>query len=96
MGHRLTVELAARALTMALTNRKPTAGLLYHSNPGSQYAACRYQRLLSEHGITTSISRTGNCRDNACVKRIFCTLTRERISHRQYRRRNEATQHIFE
>ena len=52
MGHRLTGELAEQALTMVLTHRKPTAGLLHHSDRGSQYAAMRYQRLLGEHGIT--------------------------------------------
>ena len=52
MGSRLTVDLAERALTMALTHRKPPAGLLHHSDRGSQYAAQRYQRLLGEHGIT--------------------------------------------
>ena len=79
MGHRLTVELATRALTTALTNRKPTAGLLHHSNCGIQYAACRYQWLLSEHGITTSVSRTGNCRDNACVE-CFSPHSRANVS----------------
>ena len=96
MGHRLTVDLAERALTMALTNRKPTAGLLHHSDRGSQYAARSYQRLLGEHGITASISRTGNCWDNACVESFFGTLKRELIYHRQYRTREEATQDIFE
>ena len=67
MGHRLTVDLAERALIMALTHRTPTTGLLYHSDHGNQYAARRYQRLLSEHGITTSMSRTGNC----CLCRKF-------------------------
>jgi len=96
MGHRLTVDLAERALTMALTHRKPTAGLLHHSDRGSQYAARSYQRLLGEHGITASISRTGNCWDNACVESFFGTLKRELIYHRQYRTREEATQDIFE
>ena len=67
MGHRLTVDLAERALTMALANRKPTAWRLHHSDRGGQYAATSYQRLLGEHGITTSMSRKGNFWDNACV-----------------------------
>ena len=96
MGPRLTVELAERALTMALTHRTPTAGLLHHSDRGSQYAATRYQQLLTTHGITTSMSRRGNCWDNACVESFFGTLKRELISHRQYRTRDEATQDIFE
>ena len=96
MGHRLTVELAERALTMALANRKPTAGLLHHSDRGSQYAATSYQRLLGAHGITPSMSRTGNCWDNACVESFFGTLKRELVSHRRYATPEDATQDIFE
>ena len=96
MGHRLTVELAERALTMALVKRTPTAGLLHHSDRGSQYAARRYQRLLDEHGITPSMSRKGNCWDNACVESFFGTLKRELVYHRRYATREAATQDIFE
>ena len=96
MGHRLTVDLAERALTMALTHRTPPAGLLHHSDRGSQYAAHRYPRLLGEHGITPSMSRTGNCWDNACVESFFGTLTRELVYHRHSATRDEATQDIFE
>jgi putative transposase len=96
MGARLTVELAERALTMALTNRKPTVGLLHHSDRGSQYAATRYQQVLATHGITTSMSRTGNCWDNACVESFFGTLKRELVYHRHYATREDATQDIFE
>jgi transposase InsO family protein len=96
MGHRLTVDLAERALTMAVANRKPTAGLLHHSDRGSQYAATSYQRLLGEHGITSSMSRKGNCWDNACVESFFGTLKRELVYHRYYATRDEATLDIFE
>jgi putative transposase len=95
-GHRLTVDLAERALTMALANRTPTVGLLHHSDRGSQYAATSYQRLLGEHGITASMSRTGNCWDNACVERFFGTLKRELVYHRHYATREDATQDSFE
>ena len=96
MGHRLTVELAEQALTMALANRNPQAGLLHHSDRGSQYAAMRYQRLLGEHDITPSMSRTGNCWDNACVESFFGTLKRELVYHRRYETREAARQDIFE
>ena len=96
MGHRLTVELAEQALTMALANRSPRAGLLHHSDRGSQYAATSYPLLRTTHGITTRMSRRGNCWDNACVESFFGTLKRELIYHRQYRTRDEATQDIFE
>ena len=96
MGQRVTVDLAEQALTMALATRTPTAGLLHHSDRGSQYAATSYPRLLDEYGLIPSMSRKGNCWDNACVESFFGTLKRELIHHRQYRTREEATQDIFE
>jgi transposase InsO family protein len=96
MGHRLTVDLAERALTMALANRTPTAGLLHHSDRGSQYAATSYQQLLATHGITASMSRTGNCWDNACIESFFGTLKRELVYHRHYATRDDAIRDIFE
>ena len=96
MGQRLTVELAEQALTMALANRAPTAGLLHHSDRGSQYAAMSYQRVLNGYGLIPSMSRKGNCWDNACVESFFGTLKRELVYHRRYATRAEATQDIFE
>ena len=96
MGPRLTGNLTEQALRMALTTRQPTAGLLHHSDRGSQYAAGPYQQLLTTHGITASMSRKGNCWDNACVESFFGTLKRELVYHRQYATRSEATQDIFE
>ena len=93
---RLTGALARQALTMAIRHRAPTSGLLHHSDRGSQYAATAYQQLLTTHGMTGSMSRRGNCWDNACVESFFGTLKRELIYHRQYRTREEATQDIFE
>ncbi len=96
MGARLSGELARQALTMAIHHRAPKAGLLHHSDRGSQYAATAYQQLLITHGMTGSMSRRGNCWDNACVESFFGTLKRELVYHRQYRTRDEATQDIFE
>ena len=96
LGARLTGDLAQQALTMALHHRTPKAGLLHHSDRGSQYAATAYQQLLTTHGMISSMSRRGNCWDNACVESFFGTLKRELIYHRQYRTRDEATQDIFE
>ena len=96
MGPRLTGALTEQALRMALTTRQPTAGLLHHSDRGSQYAAGGYQRLLTTHGITASMSRKANCWDNACVESFFGTLKRELVYQRQYATRSEATQDIFE
>ena len=96
MGRRLTVDLAERAFTMALANRNPPAGLLHHSDRSSRYAEHSHQRVLSEHGITTSMSYTGNCWDKACVETFFGILKRELIYHRHYVIREEGTQDIFE
>ena len=90
------MELAEQALTMALAHRTPRAGLLHHSDLGSQYAATRYQQVLTTHGITTSMSRRGNCWDNACVESFFGTLKRELVYHRRYATRDDATREIFE
>jgi len=96
MGQRVTVELAEQALTMAVANRAPTAGLLHHSDRGSQYAATSYQRRLTGYGLIPSMSRKGNCWDNACVESSFGTLKRELVYHRRYATRDEAKQDIFE
>jgi putative transposase len=96
MGSQLGAELASQALRMALWRRKPGAGLLHHSDRGVQYAAKDYQRLLSEHGIGCSMSRKGNCWDNACVESFFSTLKLERVYHQRYRTRDEARRDVFE
>jgi transposase InsO family protein len=69
--------------------------VLHHSDRGSQYAAYRYQRRLSEHGITPGMSHRGTCWDNACGESFFGTRKRELIHHRQYRTREETIQDIF-
>lgn len=96
MGPRLTGELVEQALTMALVNRIPRAGLVHHSDRGSQYAATSYRHVLAAHGITASMSRKGNCWDNACIESFFGTLKRELVYHRHYATRDDATQDIFE
>jgi transposase InsO family protein len=96
MGARLSGELVQGALRMALQHRRPTPGALHHSDRGSQYAATVYQQVLATHGITASMSRRGNCWDNACVESFFGTLKRELIHHRRYGTRQEAMQDIFE
>jgi putative transposase len=96
MSQRITVELTEQALTMALAKRAPTAGLLHHSDRGSQYAATSYQRVLAAYGLLPSMSRKGNCWDNACVESFFGTLKRELVDQRRYVTRDEARQDIFE
>jgi transposase InsO family protein len=92
----MTAELAIEALQMALLRRKPKPGLLHHSDRGVQYAAADYQRVLAEHGIECSMSRKGNCWDNACVESFFSTLKVERVYHQRYRTREQARQDVFE
>jgi len=78
------------ALQMALLQRKPSKGLLHHSDRGSRYASNEYQHLLGDAGGHCSMSRKGNCYDNAVVESFFATLKRERVYQRNYRTRLEA------
>jgi transposase InsO family protein len=92
----LRAELPLEALRMALTHRRPTGSLLHHSDRGVQYASDAYQALLSEHGIEPSMSRTGNCWDNAVAESFFSTLKRELVHHESYADREEARRSLFE
>jgi putative transposase len=96
MSSRMDADLVQEALQMALGRRCPSAGLIHHSDRGSQYACHGYQRLLAAHGICCSMSRKGNCLDNAVVERFFGSLKRERIVHRHYATRKEARADVVE
>jgi putative transposase len=96
MGTQLTATLAIEALQMAIRHRKPEAGTLYHSDRGVQYAAKEYQRVLNEHEIVCSMSRKGNCWDNACVESFFSTLKVECVYQQRYRTRDDARGDVFE
>jgi transposase InsO family protein len=96
MGSRLTQQLATAALTMAVEHRRPASGVLHHTDRGAQYAATLYRELLAGHGLTASMSRRGNCWDNAVVESFFHTLKTELVHHRRYITREEARQDIFE
>ena len=80
----LRSELACNALRMALEHRKPKGGLLHHSDRGVQYASEAYQDLLAGHGIEPSMSRTGNCWDNAVTESFFSTAKRELTHHESW------------
>lgn len=88
--------LVMAALTMALQARQPPKGVLHHSDRGSQYASNDYQQLLTDHGIIGSMSRKGNCYDNAVMESFFATLKQELVYRRQYESRQQAKQDIFE
>jgi putative transposase len=92
---RLTRQLAIDALLMALGRRNPGINMMHHSDQGSQYASTDYQKILKDHDITCSMSRRGNCYDNAVAERFFGRLKSECINHNRYLRRSEATQSIF-
>jgi putative transposase len=89
-------SLALRALTMALDRRRPDPALLHHTDRGSQYASTDYQLELEEAGLRCSMSRKGNCYDNAVAESFFATLKKELAHHRRWRTRDEATPAIVE
>jgi putative transposase len=88
--------LVINALKMALQSRHPPKGLLHHSDRGSQYASNDYQQVLNDNNICCSMSRKGNCYDNAVMESFFATLKQELVYHHLYRDRKEAKQEIFE
>jgi len=77
MADHLRTELVDNALDMALIQRRPSADLLHHSDRGSQYTSTAYQQRLIDHGMTLSMSRTGDCLDNAPMESFWATLKRE-------------------
>ena len=79
MANHMRAELVNQALSMALYQRQPAAGLIMHTDRGSQYGADSYRQLLRQHGIQPSMSRKGNCWDNAVAESFFHTLKTELI-----------------
>ena len=96
MGSRISRHLVERALWMAICNRGPKPGLLHHSDRGCQYASHDYRKLLERRGIVCSMSRKGNCWDNAVMESFFGTLKTELVYHREYETREEARSDIFD
>ena len=96
MAHSMRAELVNDALLMALWQRKPPRGLIWHSDRGSQYASESHRLLLKEHGIVQSMSRKGDCWDNAVSESFFHTLKIELIHDSIFKTRQEAKQIIFE
>jgi putative transposase len=96
MSAHIDSALVQEARRMALGRRNPTTGLLHHSDRGSQYASHDYQRLLATYGIRCSMSRKGECMDNAVAERFFGSLKRERTDLRHYVTRQEATADVVD
>ena len=96
MNTRLKKELCLDALQMALWRRRPGRGLLHHSDRGSQYTSEDYRRALRDSGISCSMSRRGNCWDNAVVESFFSTLKRELFLDEPLQDRQRTAQVVFE
>ena len=96
LDSRMTRELVMNALRMARFRRKPAPGLLHHSDRGSQYCSGDYRALLKEYGMVASMSRKGNCWDNAPMESLFNSLKNERVFHEDYATREEATRDMFD
>jgi transposase InsO family protein len=96
MGESLATTLPLGALAMALEHRQPAKGLLHHSDRGIQYASADYRRLLRNHGVEASMSRKGNCYDNATMESFWSTLKHELVYRSQFQNRAQARQSIFE
>lgn len=90
VAHHMRAELATDALQMAIERRRPAPGLLHHSDRGSQYASDAYRNALGAAGMVPSMSRKGDCWDNAVMERFFGTLKSEWTDARRYRTRQEA------
>jgi transposase InsO family protein len=96
MANHMRVELVNQALSMALGRRHPTAGLIMHTDRGSQYGADRYRQLLARHGIQSSMSRKGNCWDNAVAESFFRTLKTALIYLEDFETHEQAQTGVFE
>jgi putative transposase len=95
MSSRVDAELVGNALDMAINNRRPVGELLFHSDRGSQYTSYFFSSALHKHGCVSSMSRRGNCWDNAVAENFFSKLKRERVNRSIYKTREQARQDIF-
>ena len=96
MKPEMTAQLVIDALVMAVWRRGKPRELLHHSDQGSQYTSDDFQRLLSAHGITCSMSRRGDCWDNAAMESFFSTMKTERVDRRPYATRDDARADVFD
>ena len=96
MGETMTTQLVEDAFNAAVLSRRPAFGLLHHSDRGVQYTSGRYRELLDLHGMQASMSRTGNCYDNAVVESFWGKLKTEMVYHARFATREEARAAVFE
>ena len=96
VSNRINKQLVEDALQMAISRRNPEPGAIFHSDRGSQYCSFDFQKLLKSHGLISSMSRKGDCWDNAVVERFFGSLKTERVIFTKYKTRDEAKQDIID
>jgi transposase InsO family protein len=96
MKDRLTQELTSDTLMQAVKRERPGKGLIHHSDRGKQYASYAYKDLLKQYGIRSSMSRSGNCYDNAYIESFWGTLKKELVYGQKYQTRKDARLSIFE
>jgi putative transposase len=96
MKERMKTDLVSDALRMAWFRRRPEPGAMHHSDRGSQYASHEFQALLTQFGMTCSMSRKGNCWDNAPTESFFNSLKNERVHGTRYETRDQAKADLFE
>ena len=96
MQGRAYTDLPLQALLMAVWRRKPKTKVYVHSDQGSQFTSYEWQEFLEQHNLAPSMSRRGNCWDNAVVESFFNLLKRERIRRKKYKTREEARQDVFD
>ena len=96
MSASMTAQLVTDALIMAIWRRGKPDSLLHHSDQGSQYTSKQFQSLMADHGITCSMSRSGNCWDNAAMESFFSSLKIERCARKVYRTRDVARADVFD
>ena len=96
MSNRMTTPLVMQALFRAVAAKRPEKGLLHHSDRGSQYCAHAYQKLLRQFGMQASMSRKGNCWDNAPMESFWGALKTELVHHQRFSTREEAQREIIE
>ena len=96
MGDHLDARMMVVALQMAITRRRPAAGLIVHSDRGAQFASAAYRQVLTQHGLIASMSRKGNCYDNAFIESFWSSLKYEVVYHRKFATRADARTALFD